>query len=335
MANAKRTQKEIENDCKRLKEAAKTATSIKDLERKTKLSYQEIKTTLSKHPIIHNRIIEQIAQNKKHAKELKDLKDQEGLDKAEETKKEVKDEEKRRFVIDASITGIETLREDIAKICSTNSKIILTSVTVKELKMMQEFEDEQAKDANFILRQAVENEEDFEAVLIDESYDTPDECIVQYCAKNKGNVTLLTSDKEMVLRARMYSIHVCYMKQKTENSKGNAKPNSDIKTLTLAQRTKGKLYMPLLRKNTIEVRVYSDGIEYKEGEAELKIGDDVYIACKKPEYITFSHFKIVSLYAENNCRLIYGRRIYEDEDINMTNSSYKSFLKDFKRRLNL
>ena len=44
---AKRTAKEIEADVKRLKEAAKSAKSLKDLERKTGLSYAMINTTLS------------------------------------------------------------------------------------------------------------------------------------------------------------------------------------------------------------------------------------------------------------------------------------------------
>ena len=46
MATTKRTQKEIEKDCKKIKEAAKTAVSIRDIERETNLSYAEIKTTL-------------------------------------------------------------------------------------------------------------------------------------------------------------------------------------------------------------------------------------------------------------------------------------------------
>lgn len=67
MAIQKRTQKEIEKDCKRLKEAAKTATTMKELENLTGLSYVMINTTLSKHPIMFKRIKEQLAVNKKRA----------------------------------------------------------------------------------------------------------------------------------------------------------------------------------------------------------------------------------------------------------------------------
>lgn len=55
MATTKRTQKEIEKDCKRIKEAAKVATSLKDIERATNLSYAEINTTMRKHPTIFKR----------------------------------------------------------------------------------------------------------------------------------------------------------------------------------------------------------------------------------------------------------------------------------------
>lgn len=64
MAIQKRTQKEIEKDSKRIKEAAKTATTMKELENLTGLSYAMINTTLSKHPTIFKRIKEQLAVNK-------------------------------------------------------------------------------------------------------------------------------------------------------------------------------------------------------------------------------------------------------------------------------
>ena len=42
MATTKRTQKEIEKDCKRIKEAAKVATSLKDIERATNYLMQKL-----------------------------------------------------------------------------------------------------------------------------------------------------------------------------------------------------------------------------------------------------------------------------------------------------
>lgn len=76
MATRKRTQKEIEKDCKRIKEAAKTATSIRDIERATNLSYSEINTTMSKHPTIFKRIKNQLEANKELSKIEKIIKHQ-------------------------------------------------------------------------------------------------------------------------------------------------------------------------------------------------------------------------------------------------------------------
>lgn len=345
MAETRRTQKEIEDDCKKIKEAAKTATSIKELEKATNLSYGEINTTLSKHPIIYKRIREQIAINKKNAIKCEELKKKNELKEAKKEKLQQKEELqedkskdiKEGFVIDASIAGVETLREDIAKICSTKLKIILTSITIKELDNMQKYADVQGNDARYILAIAAENYDNFETVLINENYDTPDACIVQYCAENSKQVTLLTADKRMALEARMHNVKVQYMKKKPEdnNNHNSLESNSKIRTLFTVRRINNRLYISLIQNSTKAMAVYSNGVEYNEGEAELKIGDDVFIACKRSEYITFAHYKIILLYTENNCELIYSKRIYDYEEIDISNASYKSFLKNFKHRLNL
>ena len=59
----KRTQKEIEADVKRLKEASQTATSLSQLSIATGLSYSMINTTLSKHPVIFQRIKTKLEEN--------------------------------------------------------------------------------------------------------------------------------------------------------------------------------------------------------------------------------------------------------------------------------
>lgn len=361
MATTKRTQKEIEKDCKRIKEAAKVATSLKDIERATNLSYAEINTTMRKHPTIFKRIKEQLVVNKQQA-EIKKTgkKNQETLDKSEE-KARLKVEKKSKkvsnigtitqpiktestipkklvegYVIDASITGIKSLQDDISKICATNSKIILTSITIKELERMQKFNDSQGIDVRHILALAAENYTSFETVLIDETFDTPDDCIVHYCAENKSNVTLLTSDKTMVLKARMYGVKVHYLKQYFPSNTNLVKhSNSKIRTLFPARRIANKLLLSGFHTNTLSIRVYSDGIEYTDGVIELKIGDDVFIASKKLDYITFAHYKMISLYSENNCELIYSKRFYDYNDIDVSKATYKAFLKDFKCRHNL
>lgn len=362
MTSTKRTQKEIEKDCKRIKEAAKTATSLKDIERATNLSYSEINTTLKKHPTIFKRIKEQLIINKKQTEiEKTRKKEQEALAKAEE-KASLKAEKKSKkvskteaitqvintefnipkklvedYVIDASITGIKSLRYNISKVCSTKSKIILTSITIKELEKLQKFNNLTGKDARYILALAAENHTSFETVLIDETFDTPDDCIIHYCAENKNHVTLMTSDKTMALKARMYGVQVKYLKcNQTNNGKPFTKrSNSKIRTLIPAKRVANKLLISNFYTNTMGLRVCSNGIAYTDGVRELKIGDDVFIATKKSGYITFAHYKIVSLYSENNCELIYSKRFYDYNDIDVPEESYKLFIENFKKTHNL
>ncbi len=353
MAIQKRTQKEIEKDCKRLKEAAKTATTMKELENSTGLSYVMINTTLSKHPTIFKRIKEQLAVNKEKAEaEAQKQKELEAKAKAEEkAKKDAMVKETKQsetvtsnknddisgFVIDASITGIEDLRDILSKICSTQDKLILTSVTIKELEKMQNFKDIDGNDARYILALAVENHNSFETVLIDETLDTPDDCIIKYCADHKESVTLLTSDKTMALKARMYSVQVHYFKQTkpTTNSKTISNTNSKVRTLIPANRIGNKLFISNFQTHTMSIRVCSNNLEYNDGIRELNVGDDVFIATKKSDYITFAHYKMISLYAENNCELIYSKRFYDYNDIDVPDSAYKSFIKDFKLRHDL
>lgn len=351
MANTKRTQKEIEMDCKRLKEAAKTATSLKDLERETGLSYAMINTTLSKHPTIFKRIKAQLATNLENAElELQKKKEEEDKAKKEALKKtEIATEENKEtsetkssigFVIDASITGIEDLRTMLSKVCQTKAKLILTSVTIKELERMQKFKDIDGNDARYILALAAENSNSFENVLIDETLDTPDDCIIKYCADNKDRVTLLTSDKTMALKARMYAVQVQYFKQ-TKNSSTNTMPrinyptNSKIRTLIPASRIGNQLLISNFHTHNMSICVCSNGLEYTDGIKELKVGDDVFIATKKADYITFAHYRMVSLYAENNCELMYSKRFYDYGNFDVPKAAYKSFLKDFKVRHDL
>lgn len=352
MANTKRTQKEIEMDCKRLKEAAKKATSIKDLERETGLSYAMINTTLSKHPTIFKRIKTQLVINQEKAElELQKKREQEKKEKKEttknvvatnETSKETVNKENHiRFVIDASITGIENLRDKLSKICYTKAKLVLTSITIKELEKMQTFNDVDGNDARYILALAAENSSSFENVLIDETLDTPDDCIIKYCADNKESVTLLTSDKTMALKARMYAVQVEYFKQSknTTNANNYSKTiqsrNSKIRTLIPANRIGNQLLISNFHTRNMSICVCSNGLEYTDGIRELKVGDDVFIATKKVGYITFAHYKMVSLYAENNCELIYSKRLYDYSDLDVPKAAYKAFLKDFKVRHDL
>lgn len=351
---AKRTMSEIEKDYKKIRAVVDTTpvTSIKEIAKAVGLSVSEVKTSLAKHPRIEEKIMAQLEKNKEEFKSMKKAEKETNRKQAVELKEKnpkVVNKAKQPgetanfeagFVIDASITGIEKLENVLSNIRETNAKIILTSVTIKELEKMQKFHDIDAMDARRILAMAAENQKDFHTVLIDENLETPDDCIIKYCADHKDKVTLLTSDKTMALKARMYGVRTQYFKQKKNTGHTTVQPRAyhydRRRTLLAARKVGDKLFLTDFNNDYRSILLISDGLEYTDGVHTLKIGDEVYLATKKLEYMTFAHYQITSLAAENNCKLIYSKRVYNAAGIlNMPKAGYKSFMRDFKRRHDL
>ena len=310
MEKERETKKQIEEDCEEIIETTEDAKIIKGVLEETDMTYQKSDTILSKFSIIYKRIMKQLGINR---------------------------EEDKKYVIDASITGNENFRDIISEILQTQAKIIFTSVTIDELDRIQKYNNESAVNARHILNLGAENSERCESVLIDETLETPDACIIKYCANNKKRVILVTSDKRMALDARMYGVQVEYYKSiTTPFLKNNYLMNPKVVTLKPSFRKDEKLFIQNLHlKNlpNIDICVYSDGIECMDETIELKVGDEVFIAARKSNFITFSHFKLISTYAKDNCEIIFSGRVYDDEDeIKVPKALYKSFIKDFKAK---
>lgn len=351
---ARRTQKEIENDCKRIKEAAKTATTFTELEKATGLSYAMINTTLAKHPIVFKRIKEQLEINlaNKEKIKLEAQKQTKLMEKSDEVSP-ISNIDYSGFVIDASISGVENIRKFLLEICESGKKIILTSITIKELEKLQESLTLSGNDARYFLALAAENPKSFISQLIDETVGSPDDCIVKFCADNKDKFILLTSDKTMALNARMYGVEVQYFKKsnnqvtsKVESTNSNAtlvsattpvtdKPDSKIRTLIPAQKVGNRLVISNFNTSNQSIRIFTDKAVYNNGTKYLQIGDNVFIATKKDDCITFAHYQMISLEDKNNCKLIFARRIYDYSKPDLPKIVYKNFVKDFLRRHDL
>ncbi len=370
----KRNFNEVEKDYRRIKKVVDTTpvTSIKDIAEATNLSVAEVNTSLLRHPQIKEKILLQLEKNRneRKAKRKAEKEAQKAKEKAQEKTQisENKAESKQEFrlknealevknnaeqqakteseskqdteydvgyVIDASITGIENLRAILSDLChKNNTKLILTSMTIKELDKLQKIKDIQGYDAIFIMDMALENDDCFLNVLIDESLDTPDDCIVKYCIDHKDKVVLLTSDKRMALDAKSRGVKTQYFKQTSAKKQSSANTVSRKNTLLIARKLGEQLFVTALHNNRISIMVISNGIEHIEGVCELKIGDDVYLATKRLEYLTFAHYQITSLEAVNNCNLIFSKRIYYTAEIKtLPKSSYVSFMSDFNERV--
>lgn len=335
---ARRTQKQIKNDYKMIKEVSEKATSMKELSDMTGLSCAQIKTCLAEHPIVERRIKEQLRSNAKNTKLKKEA--------AQANAKKKKSKESiTNYVIDASVTGTENIKEALEKILTVkNSKIVLTSITIKELNNIEKYpqtykipKDLQSKDATYISNLAIENADKFENVLIDEIVGIPDDCIIKYCVDNKENVVLLTGDKEMCLKARMYGVHVEYFKKLHDVGEEGKHTNATIecKNLWDAKKIGNDLLIYAGKTKNKSICVYSNSIKYETGTRSLQVGDDVYVSVNRDTYVTFAHYRITSLESINNCELIYYKRIYDEKELSkVANSFYKSFIKDFITKIN-
>ena len=248
----------------------------------------------------------------------------EGLNNAE-IREIQEDIDKQKYVIDASICGIDGIGNHLM-VLMENSIIVLTSITIRELEQMQKFADRFGRDAKFFLAIAAENPESTECVLIDENFEIADDAIINYCYQHKTDVILFTADKTMALKARSLGVKVEFFKH-------NPNVSSNTRTLYAAKKDGQKLMLRDLQNASRSITVISQGREYTQGWVELNVGDDVYI-CSKKDYgsIYFTHFRVISLEPHDNVTQIFHKRLSYNENLSGLSPTYKSIIRNFKRR---
>lgn len=199
-----------------------------------------------------------------------------------------------------------------------------------KLTANSEYNDFAGKDEKQIIAMISENT-NFHILLIDKELEIPVERIIKYCNENKNQVELITSDKIMELKARNFGVKAKYIKKEGKESK-KYKANRK-NTLLIARKYEDKLVIDSFNTKYRKTLVISEGELYDEGIYELKINDEVYLASKKENYMTFAHYCITSLKEVGNCQLIYSMRIYNLTDIdNLPKAEYRSFMRDFRSR---
>ena len=141
----KRTSSEIEKDYRHLRKLVQSVSSLQELSKVANMSIPMIKTTFSKHPIVFERIKAMLdSKNATKKKSIVATKNEEKSDACEDVKRKPHtridscDNAKSsnepdsipstttKYVVDASITETENLRDMLSKICAEKSKIILT-----------------------------------------------------------------------------------------------------------------------------------------------------------------------------------------------------------------
>lgn len=307
----KRNKKEIERDYKRIKELISNnmISTLEEMGKILGISRMQILKSLELHPRKKKEILGQLEKNRK-------------MKSAKREKKPFSNE----YVIDASICGTTNLKATLKEIIENEGVLVLTDITIEELGRLQNKKREYSHlDARYVLKMAAENPNYFKLLRIDKDSSDADSCIVKYCLKNKDNTILLTADKLMAEIARLDGIEVIFLKKEY-----------NIRTLRVVEKFEDKLLITKWDDDYKSVQVISDGFEYSDGIYELKIKDNVYVATKKKNYCTFAHYRIISLEPYNNCVLIYGTRIHENEEIKkLPKGQYRSFMREFERKHSL
>jgi len=234
------------------------------------------------------------------------------------------------YVIDSSISNVDGIDEKIKEILETQTNnFILTSATIKKLIELKQIRTSiVAVGARKILNIAAENPERFENISVDETVGNDSQCVFKYCCDNSKNVILLTSNTGLVAEARIDNlIEVEFLSATTEQSK--------IRTLFSTQIIDGKLSISEEQLDTGYriMKIFRSNVEVS-GNVTLEIGDNIFIATKKDDYISFNHFEVISLENIKNVKSIFLRKIYDNEalEANLFKKEYFDFVSILRNR---
>lgn len=348
----------INQNIQNILNALETATSIKEVEEKVGLSTFKIRKALEANGYDFEEVKQKLKERRNHNRVVN-----------RKISKEPAPAVRKDFLIDASIVGLAEFEETLNDL-KNQGKIILTSVTIRELDKLQKSLDFVSRNARIILKQAAEDDKNFECCLIDENFEEVDDNIIEYCRQNKKEVILVTSDKVMTLKARMYGIETKYFQQnhnqdetrkykheleepKEEEEissdywKPEELPNYDmsydrVSTLyPIKYNRKGERIFYCSKNNKKVSKIFSHGREFRNDCKVLEIGDDIFIATKKQDdayknYVSFVHYQIRNLEEVDNCNVIYFKKIYDFDDFQLIEREvYRKFVSKFVEEVGL
>ncbi len=311
----RKTRKKIKKDFVKTRKRIKNAKSLQGITKKQRLTYPKLVACLS---IFFEKIIQKFSKSKKSNSNTSQKKNNITSKSPLSTK----------VVLDASITRTQNLTKFLDALSSY--VFILTNMTIVELNKLKKYPDISGNNARYILNLATKKQDKFEVIFLEETKLSVDDSIVQYCVDNIDTTLLLTADKGMASNAKKLGVETKYI-----DCVGNiSEPKFNLVTLFSARMLGNKLLISTFTSARKSIRVLSNDKTYEEGLIELKSGDNILIASNKKDYITFSHYKIISIRPENNCQLIFSKRIYERKDINsLPKAEYKNFIRNFNHNL--
>lgn len=225
------------------------------------------------------------------------------------------------YVLDACFCECNNFKQEFKKIIDSEKKIILTDITIRELKkIIIESPNKSHIHAKNILDCALLYKQKFICVNIDWE-DNADNSIIKFCAEHKSKVELLTCDKEMALLAETEDVKVQYLKVAYN------------KTIALGEiidlNENGYINHFEYINKSIMVRNHNNGENVFSGEYILTPGDEIFIICDKHYNYEFEHYRVPSK-EKNKAVLVYSTVIWnEEETINLERKDYTHFIRNY------
>lgn len=327
----------------KIEQCAGECCSFKELAEKTGFGRKTLREVFDKNPMLKNRVIGK----------LKDL---------ENDLEEIEFPEGNKvIVLDASVIHATNLLDAIDIAIKSGFTFVLTSVTIKELDYASSKKDEDKKatsklNAQRLLAKAVKEERHIIPIEIPECSVNPDDDILNAIKGKRENVILWTGDKAMVLKARMYKIRNVYIEDKIEIPKVNKQKETvvnnreETRQSAISQeesrskretirtifgssiREDGKLYLSRqVNPHTTNVEVYDASGNRKELTSSLEIGDSILTVIARRDFhsVQVREEKVIAITVNNNAMLIFGKRIYDLDNLVELPEKYAEAVKRF------
>ena len=123
------------------------------------------------------------------------------------------------------------------------------------------------------------------------------------------------------------------VESKTQPEKEFKEYPKEVTTLLPARREGNKLLLNNFCTSYRNIWVISNNVTVHDQESyELNVGDEVYLATKKPDYMSFAHYRIINLSERDNCELLFSCRIYNSTQIQRLKRKFQPFMIDFNHK---
>lgn len=308
--------------------ASETCDSMSGISKVTGLSKFIVKNTLSKFPTEAEKVKENLAKNKEESKA-----------EAEENKAKNRTSNNSNdfsfVMLDTSISGTEDIFHILETYVKEGKKLALTDVMLEELANVQKGSTKQAESAREFLYIIMDNLSSFQLFKAKHEMtekETADEAIIKSCVELDNNVLLLTSDKEMYIKAMLQNVNTRYLpkvieereKQLFDLRKKKAKRNI-VEFADIFIKNGKAIYRDRNRDNQY-IKVFSRNKKEKQGKAiVLEKGDHIFICTAKEDYMTFADYEIYDT-TVNKVNMRFNFRIYNcDPVIDFAQPDYKKF----------